>query len=89
LQKVFEFWKDEYNVTGFLVPDAEAQANPSMVNMTVDLNLAMEPNEIVVGMTSMKMDDVLLHLDTPGTFKDFVMENYDHWHYYQVGTGIL
>lgn len=83
LQKVFEFWKSEYNVTGFLVPDAEVKNNPDMVNMTVDLNVAMEPNEIVVGMSTMNLDGVVNSLDRPGTFKEFVMNNYEDWHYYQ------
>lgn len=83
LQKVFEFWKSEYNVTGFLISETEAKDNPQVLNISESLNSAMRAEEIVLGSSTINMDSVISDLDKPGVFQDFVMQNYEEWHYYQ------
>lgn len=82
LQDVFAFWKSNYNITGFLVPDAELTDNPDAVNVTADINMNMTDQDIVLGTTSVDMSGALLQLDQPGAFKDFVM-GIEDWHYFK------
>lgn len=83
LQGVYRNWKTTYNVTGFLVSQNKLETNSDLHNLTLSLNDHLEGDQIAIGESAVDMSDVIDHLNTPGVFKQFLLDNDEEWSYYK------
>lgn len=79
LETVFEHWKKEYNVTGFLVPGEKH--SPDQRNLTRHLNQKLNP-DVAFGEATVTVPDISSGDFAP--FKSLVMENSDDWRFFKI-----
>jgi len=94
LENTFEYWQTEYNVTGFLMAQT-SPVNPSLANITRDLNSRLNPEGIAFGTGVLSVDQYFNDNDSGlEPFKKYLNDNYNNasdwynynWTYYQANV---
>lgn len=80
LAEIFQHWKDEENVTGFLVPGAPASSSVWLRNLTLELNGQLNP-DIALGESTVRVPA----LDGGyAPFKSLLMKNTTEWRFFKI-----
>jgi len=83
LQELFLHWKATYNVTGFLVDWEAMNKNPSMYNITYELNQALNDEDIAFGAHSVDVRTLMPSPQNFSPFKTYLNTSSTKWTYFK------